>query len=67
MEEALSQFSSKIITFAILIFVAYVAISLIIHKGLNNVITSPAARDGVIKISSVIVFGLIAMAVLTDK
>lgn len=61
MEAAVSNFSTTIITFLVLITGAYMAITFAVHLGLKNVVTNRELRNGIIKLTSVIAFGVIAM------
>ena len=64
MEAALNNFSTTIITFVFLILGAYMVITFTVHLGLKNVITNREIRNGIIKLTSVVAFGVIAMNVL---
>ncbi len=66
-ETVLSQFTITIITFVVLMFVSYVVISLVVHKGLKKLITSSEIRNGIVGVMSVIVFCLIGLAVFVGK
>lgn len=61
MEAAVSNFSTTIITFVVLITGAYMAITFTVHLGLKNVVTNRELRNGIIKLTSVVAFGIIAM------
>ena len=63
MEAAVSNFSTTIITFIFLITGAYMVITLAVHLGLKNVITNRELRNGIIQLTSVIAFGVIAMSI----
>ena len=64
MEAALNNFSTTIITFVFLILGAYMVITFTVHLGLKNVITNREIRNGIIKLTSVVAFGVIAMNML---
>lgn len=64
MESALNNFSTTIITFAFSLLGAYIIITLAVHLGLKNVITNIETRNGIIKLTSVVTFGVIAMKML---
>lgn len=67
MEAALNQLATTIITLLAFMFVSFVAITLIVHKGLNSVIPSKELRDGIIKLFSIAAFAVIGMVVLSGK
>ena len=62
MEEAVSNFSTTIITFVTLITGAYMVITFAVHFGLKNVIVNKEIRNSIIKLTSVVVFGIIGMS-----
>lgn len=61
MEAALSNFTTIIISFGVIMLTSYIAITLIVHKGLKSTIPSREIRNAIIKISSVVVFGIAGM------
>lgn len=64
MEASVSNFSTTIITFVVLIAVAYVTITFTVHLGLKNIITDREVRNGIIQLTSVVTFGIIAMNII---
>lgn len=66
-EGALSQFSSTIITFIVIVLISYVAITIAVHKVLATVVTTKGIRNNIIQVASVIAFGVIGMSMYAGQ
>jgi len=64
MEAAFSIFSSRIISFVILLFASYLVVSLVVHVGLKGAVKSKGVKNGLVSILSVIAFAFIGYAFL---
>lgn len=64
MEEGLSQLSTTIITFSVLLISSYALITLTVHLGLKSIIVRKDIRQGIVQLLSVVAFAVIATVML---
>ena len=62
----MSQFSSTIIIFVLLIVISYGLITVVVHNGLKSVVKNFKFREAIVQMLSVVVFAVIASSMFRD-